>query len=408
MSPFWNGIELRSAGQPVNVSRFKLLLQTACGAMASALVPVLALLSLDAAEYGVFSLAYLMFAFGWSLELSVICDTWARSVRERALPNGWREVSHSLLQLCVLAGALGGVLVFLFFGQTANAIAMGFAILFNLYRLGGRFFTAASANAVRAAVSDALTVLVFVAGWVAGLVLGHTGLLTFAVAWGASNLVGALVFPPVWGGRPYGIFSWIGSHRKTIKPLLTDSVLMDVGAIAVPTLFAPSLGAANFGIYRGIASVATPVQLILDPLRPVLSHVPARTSSSSKVLAAVLGAATFLSVACYLILVFGVPRSFLSATVLGSVVAFALPASLFVASNLLGHFYYVCSRGQLEARRLYTGRVFQTVLSVLGPTAGLLTNGLGGAIWGFTLASVVSSVFWYLLLRRQATATVHA
>ncbi|MCC3276851.1 hypothetical protein LJ753_13340 [Arthrobacter sp. zg-Y20] len=388
--------------------RLRLLVQTVFGAMASALVPVLALLTLDAAEYGTFSLAYLMFAFGWSLELSIICDTWARSVRQKTGPNGWREVSHALIQLSTLAGVLGGVLVFVFFGEGANAVAMGLAVLFNLYRLGGRFFNAASANSGRAAVSDALTVLVFVAGWVAGLLLDFTGLLPFAVVWGLSNLVGALVFMPVWGGRPYGIGGWISSHRKTIKPLLTDSVLMDVGAIAVPTLFAPSLGPANFGIYRGIASVATPVQLILDPLRPVLSHVEPKTSSGPKILAGVLGAAVFLSLACYAVLVAAVPRTFLQDTVLGSVAGYALPASVFVASNLFGHFYYVCSRGQLVARRLYLGRVVQTVLSVLGPTAGLLAYGLSGAIWGFTLASVASSVVWFVLLRQQATTAASA
>lgn len=393
---------------PVKGSRFRLVLHTAFGASASALVPVLALLTLDAAEYGTFSLAYLMFSFGWSLELSIICDTWARSVRNKALPNGWREVSHALIQLCLLAGLLGGVLVFLFFGDGVNAVAMGLAVLFNLYRLGGRFFTAASAKPERAAVSDALTVVVFVAGWALGLLLGQTGLLSFAVVWGLSNLVGALVFIPAWGGRPYGIGSWVSSHRKTIKPLLTDSVLMDVGAIAVPTFFAPSLGAANFGIYRGIASVATPVQLILDPLRPVLSHVDPKTSSSPKILASVVGAAAFLSVACYAVLVFLVPRTFLDGTVLGSVAAYALPASIFVASNLFGHFYYVCSRGQLEARRLYTGRIFQTVLSVLAPTAGLVASGLSGAIWGFTLASLASSLFWFMLLKRQAASVPEA
>ncbi|WP_312181693.1 hypothetical protein [Arthrobacter sp.] len=390
----------------MKAAKFKLLLQTACGALASALVPILALLTLDAAEYGIFSLGYLMFAFGWSLELSVICDTWARSIRKQMLPNGWREVSHALLQLCFFAGILGGLVVFFVFGQTANAIAMGLAVLFNLYRLGGRFFTAASAHPGRAAVSDALTVVVFIASWTVGLLLGHSDLLPFSVAWALSNLVGALVFLPPRGGRPYGIGSWIRSHGKTIKPLLTDSVLLDVGAIVVPTLFAPALGPANFGIYRGIASVATPVQLLLDPLRPVLSQVPAKTSSSTKVLAGVLGAAAVLSAACYLVLVAAVPRTFLSATVLGSVAAFALPASLFVASNLFGHFFYVCARGQLEPRRLYTGRVFQTVLSVLLPTVGLLANGLSGAIWGFTFASVASSVFWYVLLKRQATAAV--
>lgn len=388
----------------MNRSRSRLLLQTAFGAMASALVPILALLTLDAAEYGTFSLAYLMFGFGWSLELSIICDTWARSVRHKSGHNGWREVSHSLIQLCTLAGMLGGVLVFLFFGDGVNAAAMGLAVLFNLYRLGGRFFRAASSSPGRATVSDILTVIGLVGGWGTGLLLGHTGLFAFAVIWGLSNLIGALVFLPAWGERPYGIGSWISRHRKTIKPLLTDSILMDLGAIAVPTLFAPALGPTNFGTYRGIASVATPVQLILDPLRPVLSHVDPKSSSGLKALVGVIGAAALLSVACYAILVFAVPRTFLEDTVLGSVATYALPASLFVASNLFGHFYYVCARGQLEGRRLYLGRVVQTVLSVVAPTAGLLGGGLAGAVWGFALASVASSIVWYALLRQEASA----
>lgn len=79
---------------------------------------------------------------------------------------------------------------------------------------------------------------------------------------------------------PTQLVVWVKSQRKAIRPLLRDSVVMDVSAIGTPYALMPFLGLVNFGIYRAVSSVAAPVRLIINPLRPQIANMSRKYMSS--------------------------------------------------------------------------------------------------------------------------------
>ncbi len=384
------------------MTRIQLLLVSMVGALAAALVPISALVILPPEGYGTFSFGYLVFAFGWSLQLSIICDSWARTRGVAGLPSAWRSYWPPVMQLSLLAGVAAGAATVAVFHDVSIALLLVVSVALNLYRLGGRFYYSAMGHRRLPVGSDASTIAVFAATVIVFRIFPiGDDLFTVTLAWATSSLAGALFFLPAKAAPGSGLVTWYRARKTVVHTLLGDSLLMDLGANAVPAVLAPLLGAKNFGIYRGISSVATPVQLVLDPLRPTLAQLTLPVLAGRRYLFAVMGVAGMMAAGCYVVLAAIVPQTGLASTTLGSLSEFAVACAIFVAMNFLGHFYYIASRNHLPRRELFAGRVVQTVGAIAGPMLGLLLGGLSGAIWGFVAASAVSSAGWLLLVQYQ-------
>jgi len=366
------------------------------GATYSALIPITALILLSPAEYGIFSIPYLIFSFGLSLQLSIVTEAWTRRRVGDLSESGWPEFWTTLVSLSALVGLGAATIVAIAVGISSPWWLAGLSVATALLRNGARYFDVASRRGNAVTLADASGIVAF--GVTFLLVLPVTDSFTAVLAsWFASGLASL-----VWtGARMWqfgaGPFTWIRIHKHHIRPLLTDSLLLDAGSIGTPFLLAPFLGATKFGIYRGISNVALPVRLILEPLRPSIGGQTPQSVFSARNVAFVLGLSAFLAVACFLALEWVVPLLDLQTSTLGALTDFAMPASVFVVANFVGHYYYIVCRARSTQHQIVVGRIAQTAGAIVIPVLGFLAFDLDGAIWGFVGASAVSALVWAVI-----------
>lgn len=366
------------------------------GGIFSAMTSIFALVVLTPVRYGAFSIVYLLFAFGISVQYSVVNEAWARA---REKPR-WGAFSGALLSLTGLFG-IAALIAAWSLPDLANCWwVFGLAVLCALYRNGARYYSVAQGEIRRVFFSDVAGIVAFVMSAIISIRAGADTLPTVGITWVASGAVSAAIlrFPLV--ARGDGPVSWIVRHNGHIKPLLFDSLLMDLGAIGTPFFIAGFLGPARFGVYRAVSNVALPIRLLIDPIRPTLGHAPAGKLFEKRSVLGVASATVGLAAGCFLALAWLVPLIGPRLGTLSSLVPFAWPSSIFVAGSLLGTLYYIVCRTNATSAQIVAGRLAQTVLVVAMPVGGAFISGLDGAIWGFALSSALSGVIWVWLASR--------
>lgn len=365
-------------------------------------VQLLALLSLDAADFGSFSLLYLAFALGSSLMLSIVSEAWVRRQVDGGPAAPWGEYARAAIALSVVTGALAAILALTVPSLRGVAAVGALAVALATFRTGARYYDARLGRAPGVAPGDALGLGVTVLGGVLLL----TGALTVSLEiivliWAAgcaASLAATRPFVPVRGG----LHRWGRDHRPEIRTLLRDSLILDAGSIGTPLLMAPLLGLAGFGVYRAVSNVAAPVRLVLNPLRPIIADRGRPAAIGRHRLLVIVTAATvFGMLAAAALIGIGVFRLELGA--LSDLAPYALPTGLFVAANFLGHYSYIVCRAHSSGSVLLRGRIVQTVSSVVLPVAGVAFAGLSGAIWGYALGTTASSLYWTLLAAGRRT-----
>ncbi|MEQ7739805.1 hypothetical protein ABQG64_26910, partial [Escherichia coli] len=113
---------------------------------------------------------------------------------------------------------------------------------------------------------------------------------------------------------------------------------MDAGSVGAPLAMAPFLGTANFGAYRSISSVAMPIQLTLDPIRPNISQMPPAVLLSRKVFFGVLGIAALMALGCFGVLGIVLPQLHFVTGALATLAHYAVACTIYVAVGFFGHF----------------------------------------------------------------------
>ncbi len=358
---------------------------------------MVALASLSPSEYGYFSILYLAGAWALSLQLSVVSEAWVRSDKA-GLESDWRDYAAATTYL----GALGAILVSAIAGFIPALApfwwSAALAVFASVYRSGARFHSMRVGDWPGVMRGDVAGMVVAVATAVV-IVVTHGALGAVLLAWAATSAAGAAFSRLHRPATPAALTDWISRHRKSIRPLLVDSLVMDIAAIGTPYALAPLLGVTNFGIYRGVSNVAAPVRLILNPLRPQVSAIDhgrlARTSTLGLLVAASLAVGAAASTALLLL-----QRYYPHLGTLTELAQFAIPTGVFVAANMLGTSYYLIARNYAPAGGLWAGRLVQTVLSTVLPLLAGLMFGLVGAIWAFAGATLLSAVTWTIVVRR--------
>lgn len=372
------------------MSKVLVVLSSALGALTNIAPTISALLLLSVQEFGVFAFLYAVFAFGWSICLSVVCDAFLRAARDRST---WGEYSSTLVGLStIIALAAVGVSLLIYPDVLSAFLAAG-AIGLGVYRLGARFFRSFEFGAASVLWADACNLSVFLTVLFSAMAIGVNNVISHSAAWILAGIVSISISPPLLSNPCRALLNWCRLRWGTIRTLLSDSILMDCGAIVVPLLLLPGLGAHGFGIYRGVSSVASPVQLLLDPIRPLLARMSSARRTGRKLLVGVFGAGLLMSVACFIVLL-SLSHFHVVQGTLAALSAFAVPCSIFVFTSFLGHFYYLLSRAHSSARKIHIGRIVQTVLAMACPVVGAALYGLPGGIWGFVGATIVSSMTW--------------
>ncbi|MBD1590428.1 hypothetical protein HC744_00030 [Arthrobacter sp. S1_S22] len=376
------------------MSKVHVLLSSVLGALTSIAPTVSALLIFSAREFGVFAFLYAVFALGWSICLSVVCDAFLRTVKCR---DQWREYSSALVGLSMLITLVAVVVSLFVYPDITSALLAAGAIGLGIYRLGARFFRSLELSAATVLWTDVCNLAVFLTVLFSAIAIGTNNFTSHAIAWFVAGLASLGMSRPVMLNPWRALLSWCRRRWETIQALLSDSIVMDCGAILGPLLLLPGLGTHGFGIYRGMSSVASPVQLVLDPVRPNLAQMSSARRTGLKLLLGVLGVGLVMSVACFTILLSLSYFDLVQGT-LAELSAFAVPCSVFVFTNFLGHFYYLLSRAHSSARKIRTGRAVQTALAISCPLVGVALFGLSGAVWGFVGATMISSVTWTSLM----------
>lgn len=373
----------------------RLALSAVAGSFLGAVIPIAALVLLAPASYGSFSTIYLFFAYGVSLQYSIVSEAWARARREDESGFNWAHYSVTLGALAAVVALAAFVTSLLIPELRSVAWLLGLAVLFGVYRSGARYYWLALSSIRRVVLSDLVGIIALV---VAFTLLHHQEpILGLAAAWclstGAS--AAALGFPLLRRGT--GPSSWLRKYGRQIKPLLADSLLMDAGAIGTPFLLAGFMGADKFGIYRGIANAAMPVRLMVDPLRPALGRKAPEfffRKTSMWLIGGVTGA---IGVACYFALAWLLPGLPVRLGTLSELVIYAEPAAIFAAANFVGTVFYIVCRTNADRKTIMIGRICQTIAVVAMPVIGFFSQGLSGAIWGFAISASVSGLIWVVL-----------
>jgi hypothetical protein len=352
--------------------------------------------SLSATQYGLFSIYFLVFAFASSLVLSIVAEPWVRISNTDRAP--WESYCTAL---CLVAASTIIPTAFLGMatGSLLSGIALSIAVALATFRIGARYFATVTNSFRFVGPADLASIVAMVGCFFLARPFVSSDLDAVSVAWCASTLAAACLSKPIrlaLRGR-----GWYRKHRSSIRPLLTDSLLLDAGVIGVPLVISPILGIAAFGVYRSVSSAALPVRLILTPVRPFMERRPLPFFLSIKVLAAIAAAGALIGVSVYAVLLLIDLQDWFQSSVLSQLAHFALPVGLFVMFNFVGNFYYLVSRTHSYGSTLLLYRFVSLAGAIVLPIAGVLLFGLSGAIWAFALNTIVLALFVVGLLRRE-------
>jgi len=358
-----------------------------------------AILALPPKDYGVFSLFYLAFALASSVTYSAVSDAWARSPRDGDSLQSWPRYCTALSAVAA-ASLVIVVVVGCIAGMPGIALLLGGAVSLSTYRLGARYYSAALGRLKKVGAADIVGAIVMIP-----LFLALKPVLPKLEALSAAWLVSATVSATM-SERPrfdfrFGLGGWIRTHKSSIRTLLIDSSLMDLGSIGVPLLLAPLLGVTKFGVYRGVSSAAMPVRIVLNPMRPNLARVDVRQFARTRILLSTVMVGLLVAAGCSLVLRVMRSQEWLTTSVLHELGNYSVPVGLFVGSNIVGMFYYLVARSHLNARRILLYRGAQLISAVALPIAGFVAGDLMGAIWGYTLAGLINGAVVMFLVRAE-------
>lgn len=354
------------------------------------LVPqVIGIVFLSSTEFGRFSVLYLLYSFAMSVLMSILCDTWVVTDSTNG-SNGWPLYGSVLSGCAVIAGLSGGAIGLLVLEGARTAVIAAVCLAVATYRIGARYYLAHSGRWYSVTLSDVslffVTVSVFIV--MRAYLTGFDALL---VAWAGGNFIACTI-----AGRPWFKFNsarrWVCDRRRTIAPLLADTLTMNLASIGTPFILLPILGMQGFGIYRAVSNLAAPVRIAVAPLRPLIIRSPKRlVAPKFRIAVSAFGLGVGGAVSAGLLAV----RYFdIKVGVLFELSIFAIPTGIYVFSALLVSVYSLVVRAGKNARVLLLGRGAYTVLGLLCPLLGYVLGGLEGAIWGFAVGSLVSGFTW--------------
>lgn len=385
----------RGERQGSQVARAFLVVGSLTNALFMLTVQLIALVYLSPADFGRFAFVYLFYGACLSVSHSLVIDVWVRSVPESiswrtyAATLGWVALGISFLSLVAGLAITQSVLL---------SVAVGVGTGAGVYRNGARFYAARLLSWRYVIVPDAFGTGFLLAVFLVAIpVVGVFD--AVLIAWASSQAAAALITRQA---RPLPLKllrKWFSDHWAQIRQLWLDSSLLDASVIVTPLVVSAFLSLPNFGIYRAISSSALPVRLILAPLRPNISGLSLRSFQNRRATVSIFVAGAFVGTLVTLLL-WGVGvTGLLPESILPRVADYAFSAGIFACGNLVSTVYYVAARSNVAFSRVRFGRYVETVVMVLGPLIGLAFAGLGGAVWGFSIGSVLVAASWAGIVR---------
>lgn len=363
---------------------------------------VLALVTLGTRDFGRFSIVYLLFAWGASLQMSVVCEPVGRDHRRGRLDGVDRDYRGVGTYIALFAGTLAGVASHLLWHDVAITGVFALAAASACFRVPARYASLLSGDWRSALYVDAAACCLLVVGGGAALALGRSDVEVVIWSWGSAMASACVLGLRPLVRLPSVLVRWLRRRFRDIAPLTLDSLVLDISSIGAPYAIAPILGLADFGLYRAISNVSAPVRLLIEPLRPswagvdplVLRRKLVRASALFAVPAGI-AATVSLEVLRFLPVQLGV---------LDDLRPWSVPAGVFVAFSMVSLMFYAAARLQLGGRVLWRGRIVQSGTAIVLPIGGALLGGLTGAIWCYVAATGISVLVWAALTRPPRSA----
>ncbi|MGO1466498.1 MAG: hypothetical protein ACTH0V_03205 [Microbacteriaceae bacterium] len=378
----------------------RLIAATVASAIYTLGIQIIALLALAPADFGLFSVMYLVAALGLSVQYSAISEAWVRS-GTNSPASDWASFSSTTLYFAGAWGLGAAVLALFIPGIRSFALLVGLSVAASIYRAGARFYSLHGSRWRAVLPADVLGAVGVVIAAVLVIALRRGDLLPVMIAWAATSLVTAVASRPAQLRKPSVVHEWARAHGASAIPLLRDSLVMDAASIGTPYALVPLLGIGPFGVYRAVSNVAAPVRLLLNPLRPRIAALSEKTLRSGKTLALIAALSVVMGSLATAALAVLSALSWDLGT-LNSLSTFAVPTGLFVAANMFGHAHYLIARQRSPGRLMLIGRLVQTILAIVLPIGGAIIGGLPFAIWAYALATTGSSLTWAYLVRRRS------
>lgn len=348
------------------------------------------LVALAPRDFGKFSVVYLLFAWGASLQLSIVCEPVARAGRDGLALTREHRAAGTWLALPI--GVLAAVASQVAWGDLALTALSLVAVTAASFRIATRYAALLDGDWRGVLRTDVIGAVFFVVACAAAALASLSAPLVVLTAWATAGVGVALLGPRPVPSSPTALTTWISTRKAEIKPLLKDSLVLDASSIGTPYLLAPLLGFASFGIYRALSNVAAPVRLVIEPLRPAWAGMDATAlhrvlRKVSLVIALPLGALTAVA----LLVVGELPWT---VGVLTDLADWWVAAGIFVALSMVSHIYYIAARLHAPAADLWRGRLIQSGTAMVLPLAGAFVDGLRGALWAFVAATAIGALVW--------------
>ncbi|MGH3992045.1 MAG: hypothetical protein ACRDSN_06215, partial [Pseudonocardiaceae bacterium] len=375
--------------------------------------------SLGAAEFGIFTLAWV--TYGVVLNVSRGLTTDPLVVRFSGVPTAtWRAAvsrsSGTALLIGILAGAVS-LLAGLALGGSIGAgfVALGLILPALLLQDSWRFAFFAAGQGRKAFAND----VVWAAALVPALVVAaeHGSVFGFVLAWGLSGAVAA-GFGCVQSRlspRMAEMRGWLRQQRDLAPRYLIENVsnsgasqlrMYGLGAIA---------GLADVGALRGAELLLGPFLAVLMGLSlvavPEAARVLQRSPHRLPLFCLLLGAGQAATALAWgLVLLFLLPDT-VGRLALGSVWELASALILPVTLSVTGAGFVAGAAAGLRAlaaaRRSLRAQLFASAAYLTGGLAGAAVAGALGSSWGSALAMWFGAAVWWAQLRaglRELTA----
>lgn len=365
-------------------------------------VQIIPVLLLGALQYAKFSIPYLLYATANSIQLSVLCDTWAASgasARGRNLEGDRREYYTVLTELSGSSGVVTAAVVLLLAAGPLTATLSALAVGLSVFRSGSRYFQIHARREQRAGLSDLGGATA--AGAIAALLLSR-GVLDSdgaLVVWLIAAATSVLIGSQYGYRRHHGLVRWCRVHGGVIRTYLSEAAMTTAGSVGSPYLILATLGLGGLAVTRAATTVLYPVRLLLAPLRPRIvgstAALSIRRLLALGLASTALGAA--ISAALAVVDAFDLWR--------GSAVHALSPywgwTGLIAACTAVSVVLQFRGRVLLSAGRLLVTRLIYTVVVLAGPVLAAALGGVAAIVPGMCVATGVGLALWLVMLRRD-------
>jgi O-antigen/teichoic acid export membrane protein len=371
--------------------------------------------SLDPADFGAFSLAWV--TYGVALNLSRGLATDPLTVRYSGHPDErWRSAAGRAASTATAIGLVVGTICLLVGLAIGGLVGPSFAalgltlpglLLQDSWRIA--FFAAGKGQ--RAFANDIVWAVSLVPAMLIAGTIGTT--FGFVLAWGAAAAVAAIFgcFQTRLVPKTSGILSWIREHRDLGLRYTVENVsdsasaqlrMYGLGAIsglaAVGAVRGAQLLLAPFVVLRmGISLMAVP-----EAAR-VVKRWPRRLNAFCLVLGGSQAAAGLLWGACLLFIPPAVGE-FILGSLWVTASALIVPTTLAVVGGSLFDGAFVGLRALGVSRRSMPTQMTRAIASVIFGIVGAFLGGAAGSVWGAVAATFlgVVMVWWQLGLASRA------